>query len=158
MRRTACTLLIGLAFALMLNAQNTPITKVELYGNWMLELSENSPDNDGLVFTKKKESAPLKKDFNITISLLEYDECLVNYDTTVTYLGKIGSLADYSWTFDKDLGIVNIYKSEKWLKEFKEKHPDEFNKFKMQDKYHEMELSLVALENERIGLEIINWE
>ncbi len=158
MKRTGFITLICLAFGLIVNGQNKSITKTDLYGTWILVLKENNHEDDGFIFVKKKEPETLKADMYITISLLELDECLVNYDNAHAYCGNGAFSTDYSWTFDKGLEIVNIYKSEKWLKEFKEKYPDEFKKFNMPDKYDEMELSLVVLENKNIGLEIINWE
>lgn len=158
MKGTGFITLICLAFVVIVNGQNKSITKSNLYGSWILELNENNQDVDDFIFIRKKETGTLGADMNITISLLEFDECLVNYDNDRIYCGNGTLSTDYSWTFDKDLGIVNIYKSEKWLKEFKEEHPDEFKKFNLPDKYDEMQLSLVIRENGSIGLEIINWE
>lgn len=158
MKRTGFITLICLTFGLIVNGQNKSITKTDLYGNWILKLNENNQNDNEFVFIREKESENRSRNMNITISLLEFDKCLVDYDNSYTYCGNGSFSNDYSWAFDKGLGIVNIYKSEKWLKKFKEEYPDEFKKFNLLDKYNEMELSLVLNKNESIELEIINWE
>ncbi|MFS4448516.1 hypothetical protein [Maribacter sp. 2307UL18-2] len=156
MTRTGFITLIGLALGLLMNGQNKTITATDLHGNWVLELNKNEPVRDEFIFKRQKPSENRRAAVTITITLLEFDECLVDYDERM-YCGNVGR-TDYSWAFDNSLGIINIYRSEKWLRAFKEENPDEFKSLDVPDKYHEMELSLTVLKNGGIGLEIMNWE
>ena len=150
--------MICLAFIFVVNGQNKSLTKTDFYGNWTLDLNEYELDDDEYIFKRQKEFKSKKEDVNITISLLDFDECRVNYDAASSIYCGYSQKRDYSWTFKKDLGIINIYNSEKWLKDFKEEDPDEFENLGLPDKYDEMELFLVVLENGSIGLKITNWE
>lgn len=150
--------MICLAFTFVVHGQNNSLKKTDFYGNWTLDLSKYELEDDDYIFRRQKEFKNAQKEINITISLLDSNECRVNYDAASSiYCGFSGG-RDYSWTFNKDLGIINIYHSEKWLKAFKEEDPEEFENLDLPDKYDEMQLSLIALENESIGLKIINWE
>ncbi|MEP2280954.1 hypothetical protein [Maribacter sp.] len=158
MKRTGYITMICLTFICIVNGQNSSTTKSDFYGNWTLDLNDYKLEDDDYIFRKHKEFKNSKEEINITITLLDSDECRINYDSASSgYCGFSGS-RDYSWTINKDLGIINIYHSKKWLKAFKEENPEEYKNLDLPNKYDEMELSLIALENGSIGLKIINWE
>jgi len=147
-----------LVFIFVVNGQNSSLTKTDLYGNWTLDLNAHELEDNDYILQRQEEFKNSQEEINITISLLDQDECRVNYDAVSSiYCGFSGG-RDYSWTFNEGLGIINIYHSEKWLKAFKEENPEEFENLDLPDKYDEMELALTALENGSIGLKIINWE
>tara|TARA_R110002060_G_scaffold77412_1_gene88856 strand:- start:1687 stop:2157 length:471 start_codon:yes stop_codon:yes gene_type:complete len=156
MKGTGYIIMICLAYTFVATGQNNSLTKMDFFGNWTLDLNEYELEDDNYIFRRPKEFKNPKEEVNITISLLDFNECNVNYDTYI-YCGA-GQSKDYSWTFNQNLGIINIYHSEKWLKSFKEYDSEEFEKLNLPDKYDEMELSIITMENGGVGLKIINWE
>jgi len=156
MKRTGYLTTVCLAFVLYMHGQNKTIQITDLYGNWTLDLNEYEVADDEYILKRQKATKNQKEATNIIISLLAFDECTVYYDGDY-YCGS-GTPNDYSWAYNEDLQIINIYKSGKWLKYFKEENPEEFKKLELPEKYDEMELSLLQLKNGNIGLEIINWE
>lgn len=157
MNKAICITLIYFAFALALKAQNKTYTKSDFYGTWVLDLNEFELDDDIYTFEREKSSKNQEEKLNIIVTLLESGQCKVNYDRTSGFCGN-EAFKDYSWLLDKDLGTINIYHSEIFLKQFKEENPEDFNSFGLPEKYNSMELKIVTLNNGGIGLEITDWE
>lgn len=157
MIRMGLLTIVCLAFALFTYRQNKTIQITDLYGDWMLDLNEYDVDNDEYIFKRQKTTKPHKEETPIIISLLAFDECSVNYNTASYYCGS-GTPKDYTWAFNEDLQIINIYNSEKLLKYIKEENPEEFETLGLPEKYLEMELSVLLLKNGSIGLKIMDWE
>ncbi|MEP2236990.1 MAG: hypothetical protein ABJI22_01440 [Maribacter sp.] len=144
-----------MAFTLPVKAQKKLYTDSDFYGTWNLHHYEL--EDDIYIFKKEKSSKNQEEKLNITITLLELGKCRVNYDLTSGFCGN-ETFKDYSWSFDKDLGIINIYHSKEWLKEFKEQSPEDFKSFGLPEKYNSMELKIVTLQSGEIGLEILDCE
>ncbi|MDP5060390.1 MAG: hypothetical protein NWP64_00585 [Maribacter sp.] len=157
MNKAIFLVLICFVIALTANAQDNLYYEFDFYGTWTLDLNEYELEDDIYIFKKEKSSNNQQEKLNILVTFLESSKCRVNYDRTSGFCGT-ETFKDYSWSFDKDLGIINIYHSVELLKEFKEQSPDDFKDFGLPEKYNSMELKIVTLQDESIGLEILDWE
>jgi hypothetical protein len=152
MKRTAFISLIFLAFGFSTNGQDKSITEFDLYGGWILDSNEAKQDEGKLIYKKQENSnTGLKKGISV-IYFEAFEECkIATY--RAFYCGNEAPPPDYSWTFEEDNGIINVYSSKKWLKEFKEKYPEEHEKFGSPEKFDKMKLKVVELMDGTIALE-----
>ena len=157
MKKAVFITLICLAFSLSAKAQNKSYTEFDFYGTWTLDLNEYELEDDIYIFKKEKSSNNQEEKLNIIVTFLESGKCRVNYDLTSGFCGN-ETFKDYSWSFNKDSDIINIYHSKELLKEFKEQSPEDFKDFGLPEKYNSMELKIVTLQSGGIGLEILDWE
>ena len=157
MKKAMYLVLICFVIALTANGQDKSYSEFDFYGTWSLDLNEYDLEDDEYIFRKEKSSNNQEEKLNIIVTFLESSKCRVNYDRTSGFCGT-ETFRDYSWSFDKDLGIINIYHSKEWLKEFKEQSPEDFKNFDLSEKYNSMELKIVTLQSGGIGLEILDWE
>ena len=157
MKKAVYLVLICFVIASTANAQDKPYYEFDFYGTWTLDLNEYELEDDIYIFKKEKSSNNQEEKLNIIVTFLESGKCRVNYDLTSGFCGN-ETFKDYSWSFDKDLGIINIYHSKEWLKEFKEQSPEDFKDLGLPEKYNSMELKIVTLQSGGIGLEILDWE
>ncbi|MGO4921543.1 hypothetical protein [Maribacter spongiicola] len=157
MKKVMYLTLIYFVLALTANAQDKSYTEFDFYGTWTLDLNEYELEDDIYIFKKEKSSNNQEEKLNLIVTFLESSKCRVNYDSTSGFCGT-ENFRDYSWSFDKDSDIINIYHSVELLKEFKEQSPEDFKHFGLPEKYDSMELKIVTLQNESIALEILDWE
>ncbi len=152
MKKTTFISLIFLALGLLANGQDKSVSEFDLYGGWILDLEKTEQNKGKLIYKRSEESKTKLKEGVSAIYFQAFEECkIATYRPFIC--GNEVPPPDYSWTFEEDTGIVNIYSFKKWLKEFKENHPEEHEKFGSPEKFDKMRLTVVELDNGKIGLE-----
>lgn len=152
MKKGAYTFLIFLAFALLANGQEKSIVQFDLFGGWVLTLHETEQNEGKLIYKKQKDS---NTEFKQGISILyfqAFEECkMATYWPIIC--GNELSAPNFSWTFEEDTGIISIHSSKQLLKEFKEKYPEEHERFGSPKEFDEIQLKVIALADGTNGLE-----
>lgn len=155
MKKISFISLIFLAFGLLAKGQDKLVTEFDLYGSWILELEQIEQDKGKLIYKRSEESRTKLKEVVSAIYFQAFEEYKI--DTYRPFIcGNEAPPLDYNWTYDADTGIINIYSFKKWLKEFKENHPKEHEKFGSPEKFYKMKFMVVELDDGKNGLEKIS--
>jgi hypothetical protein len=148
--KRAVVILLLLGFSA--NGQNLSFTEFDLYGSWVLSIDKVSLDTNKLIYIKQEQSETKLRKESELIYFQAFGECKIITHSSF-YCGNESLPPDYSWDFEEENGIINIYSSIKLLKEIKVSHPKEYEKLELPEKIYKMKLKLVELADGAFGLE-----
>lgn len=130
MKRTVFILLIFIAFGLLVNGQEKPITEFDLYGCWALEFDENKKTPIKKIFRRCEDANQKNIIFRSDFSLLAFNksEFKVMSNHPMNCNGRMTNEIEGSWVFTETSGIVELFYPEDYQAEFwkkvKEDYPD----------------------------------
>ena len=153
MIKLASIFLIFMVVSSTVNGQNNPITESDLYGCWILERGADGQHTQKRFYKRCDKSDVKLRIKGSEISLLEENESEVQryhpFACPLTYTEK------GTWEFDTSDSLITMYGNKEFLKELKEKHPDEYEKFGspekiVSDKFRVIQLSENQMEVEKL--------
>lgn len=151
MKRTAFISLIFIAFGLLANGQDKPITEFDLYGCWIMERNEDGKRPQKQIYKRCNSSDSKLRLKHSKISLLPFNKS--EFQTTSAYICFTTVTEKGTWIYDEKEGVVSMYWGQKWLKELKEKDPEEYMKWNSPEKFNWLKFKIVELSENQMVVE-----
>ncbi|WP_282051445.1 hypothetical protein [Maribacter aquivivus] len=139
MRRRGLILLIFLAGGLSTRGQDNPISEFDLYGCWIWERSENM---EKLIYKRCEKSDSKKTVRGSKFSLLAFNKSEVQIHGPVE---PVSHTENGTWNYSKTDTIVEIFYAQEWLKELKDKEPEEYATWGSPEKLTWLKFKIVKL-------------
>ena len=144
-------LLFFLLSGLSIYGQEKAVSKMDLYGCWIQEKSQNGLNSNKLVYKRCSAVNPKMKNRGSEFSLLAYGKTEIQrWSPNVCR----ATFTDYgTWTFDKKTGTVTMSYGQKWLEELKRDNPKEFEKFGSPKKMEWKKFKVVSVTKNQMEIE-----
>ncbi|CAN0589905.1 unnamed protein product, partial [Ectocarpus sp. 12 AP-2014] len=153
MKKLASIFLIFLAVGITVNGQENAITEFDLYGCWILERSEDGQRPQKRIY-KHCESSDSKLSIKGSkISFLAFN--VSEIERSHPFLCGTNYIEEGTWEYDETNGLITMYSNKEFLKELKEKYPEEYVKFGspervVSNKFRVLQLSETQMEVEKL--------
>jgi hypothetical protein len=151
MIKTTLFLVILMTFIPSANGQDKSITEFDLYGCWIMERNADGQKPKKRIYKRCEDSDSKLTIKSSKISLLASNESEEQryhpFACPLTYTEK------GTWEFDASNGLITMYGNKEFLKELKEKHPEQYAKFGSPEKIVSNRFRIVELSENQMEVE-----
>lgn len=149
MRGIALVFLIFVAGGLFTHGQDNPIPEFDLYGCWIRECVEKNEKTEKLTYKRCEKSDSKKTLEGTKFSLLAFNKSEVQIHGPIE---PVSHTENGTWNYTKTDTIVEIFYAQEWLKELKEKDPEEYVKWGSPEKLTWLKFKIAKLTENQLEI------